>query len=964
MVENTPPNRNSHAGEPVRVRFGEFELDEANARLLRAGQPMALAPTPFALLCALARQPTALLTKHALLDQVWGHQFVSDSVLKTAISDLRMVLGDDPRRPRYIETVARRGYRFIAAPHVVPGSAPAAETASPQASSFVGRADALARLRRAWDSARGGRRSVVWVAGEPGIGKTTLIDHFVASLHGVACARGHCVEHYGQGEAYLPVLEALGELSRSDSALLPLLRAVAPAWLLQLPWLSTADEREALRRELVGVSPERMLREMGELLDRYTERQPLLLVTEDLHWSDRATIQLIDYIARRRGRGRLMWLASFRLAEVVVLDHPMNALRRELRLHGLCEEIVLDSFSETEVADYLARRWPSMAGDEAFVRALHDRTEGVPLFVDSVMTNAATHEQTGGAIHRLPDLQAAVPQNLTALIDHYIAGLTEEHRKLLTAAAICGVEFRVTTLALALEEDAGAVGQTCAELARMQLWLNAMPAEPTDASESPYSFRHALFRQALYERTAAASRAELHRRVGAALERERAAGVPAVPSELAMHFERGGDAMKALRYYAEAAQTSLLQLAPIECLNTTERALRLVERAPQDAERNAVELQLATLHGMSAFHVLGAGAEAKRSLQRAYELLADLPEHPMRGLLLHNFGFVLCLRAEYDEALALADRALGLPAAAGDPVLQLAACTAQGEVHLLQGRPRSACTLIERALPALENVDATPEQSFAQVTLLGLLGLELLQLGFVEQSRARIEQAYAHAVRLGLPMARLVAIWFDALCEVRLGDAERVGALADEMQALVEDHALAHGRTAGRWFRGWADSRQGNPHQGYRRIQEACEENLRLGMIAGVSETLGYAAEALVLAGEWDAAQRQLEEAFEIVERYGERVYLPQLLLTEAAIARGRGQRSAAAVSLRRALAEARTQEARWLELLVLTELCQSGGASAKERQALATLLQQLPEARNTAVLKKRGALPDGTSHA
>ena len=121
------------------------------------------------------------------------------------------------------------------------------------------------------------------------------------------------------GEPYLPVLEALAELCRSDNAVAPLLRAVAPTWLLQLPWLSTADERDALRRDLAGVGPDRMLREMGELLDRYTERRPLLLVTEDLHWSDRATIQLIDYIARRRGPARLMWLSSFRLAEVVAL---------------------------------------------------------------------------------------------------------------------------------------------------------------------------------------------------------------------------------------------------------------------------------------------------------------------------------------------------------------------------------------------------------------------------------------------------------------------------------------------------------------------------------------------------------------------------------------------------------------------------------------------------------------------
>ena len=98
----------------ARLRFEGFELDEAEARLTCAGQPVALAPKPFAVLCALARTPRMLVTKNALLDAVWGHRFVTDSVLKTAISEVRAALGDDPRQPRYIETVSRRGYRFIA----------------------------------------------------------------------------------------------------------------------------------------------------------------------------------------------------------------------------------------------------------------------------------------------------------------------------------------------------------------------------------------------------------------------------------------------------------------------------------------------------------------------------------------------------------------------------------------------------------------------------------------------------------------------------------------------------------------------------------------------------------------------------------------------------------------------------------------------------------------------------------
>ena len=460
MISSSGPS------SPLHVCFAEFELDEANARLLRKASAIALAPTPFALLCALVRRPGALLTKHALLDEVWGHRFVSDSVLKGTISDLRTVLDDDPREPRFIETVPRRGYRFIATSMSVPeapvhagnagdirpevqvtGQGPALLGASElgvRQIAFVGRAKEVALLRRAWDRVGSGRRVVFWIAGEPGIGKTTLIDSFVSGVGDIALARGHCVQHYGSGEPYHPILEALAELCRSDAKAEPLLRSVAPTWLLQLPWLNTAEQREALLRELVGVNLERMLREMGEFLDRYTDSRPLLLVTEDLHWADRATVQLIDYLARRRGSGRLMSLSSFRLAEVVASEHPLNALRRELHLHGLCEEIVLDSFSEEEVAAYVAELSPSLASDESFVRALHGRTEGVPLFVAAVTSDVSGRSSQSGVSSTAVLATSPVPENLYAIIDHYVAKLGNERRLVLSAAAVCGLESEST----------------------------------------------------------------------------------------------------------------------------------------------------------------------------------------------------------------------------------------------------------------------------------------------------------------------------------------------------------------------------------------------------------------------------------------------------------------------------------------------------------------------------------------
>jgi hypothetical protein len=265
-----------------------------------------------------------------------------------------------------------------------------------------------------------------------------------------------------------------------------------------------------------------------------------------------------------------------------------------------------------------------------------------------------------------------------------------------------------------------------------------------------------------------------------------------------------------------------------------------------------------------------------------------------------------------------------------------------------QGRPDAARETLERALPAIEAVEASLEQRFITdpcVTLLATLSLPLAHLGLMTQARERLQQAYARARRLGQPMALLATLWFDALLQVRLGDVDRVAALADEMRALVEEFGLAQGRAACRWFRGWADARKGKPLEGFKQIRNAHDENTVLGMMGGASENLGYAAEALLLHGDWDAAQEQLDQALRIVETYGERIYLPQLRLIESAIAHARGKPDAAIASIRHAIAEARAQGAIWLELLALTELCERGAAKDKDRRALAGLVDQLEEA-------------------
>jgi DNA-binding winged helix-turn-helix (wHTH) protein len=518
----------AQTGAALKVRFGRFAIDETEARLLDDGEPVRLAPKPFAVLCALARTPQTLVTKSALLDRVWGHQYVSESVLKTTISDIRAVLDDDPKRPRYIETVSCRGYRFIGAvtPSVEPAALPqpiATVEVAADGTKAIGRAAELERLRKAWRSAVAGTRQVAWIAGEAGVGKTTLVDRFVREVGQASSAHGNCVANFAEAEPGLPILEALTALCRRDPEFAPLMRQVAPTWLSRLPWLCSPSEREALRNELADSGGAgRMLREFGELLDRCSAKRPLLLVTEDLQWADPLTVQLLDYVARRRSNARLMWLATFRLTEVIASDHPLATARQELRLHGLGQEILLDAFSPAEVGEYLSARVPASRGNATFARAVYERTDGLPLFVADLVDQLLAASVDAVTPAALPQRLAAVPipETLAGLVERYLHELTPKQRAVLEAASVCGTQFRLSTLADVLEGGPALLGSACGELVRQQRWLREAPPAGS-AGDGAFAFRHPVYREVLYTRLDRLARVELHRRLEDSLDRAR-----------------------------------------------------------------------------------------------------------------------------------------------------------------------------------------------------------------------------------------------------------------------------------------------------------------------------------------------------------------------------------------------------------------------------------------------------------
>lgn len=342
--------------------FPPFRLDSTEERLWRDSQAISLRRKTFAMLRYLVEHAGQLVTKDELLAAVWPGTVVTEGLLSGCINELRKALDDDPKSPHFIETVHGRGYRWIAPLTTAPPiQSPRSKVQSPQlttenwqlASPLVGRETELTQLHEWLEKVLRGERQVVFVTGEPGIGKTTTVDAFLAqvvtsghvqSLEAppsslLLVGRGQCIEHYGAGEAYLPVLEALGRLCRAQAGqdLITLLKQHAPTWLVQMPTLLADTELEAVQRRVQGATQERMLREMADALEVLTgvgtthASSLLILVLEDLHWSDVSTLDLLAFLARRREPARLLVIGTYRPVEMVSPEHPLRAVTQELQ---------------------------------------------------------------------------------------------------------------------------------------------------------------------------------------------------------------------------------------------------------------------------------------------------------------------------------------------------------------------------------------------------------------------------------------------------------------------------------------------------------------------------------------------------------------------------------------------------------------------------------------------------------
>jgi DNA-binding winged helix-turn-helix (wHTH) protein/tetratricopeptide (TPR) repeat protein len=927
--------------DPLLARFGDFQLDEGNARLMRCGRPVELQPKAFAVLCELLRQPGQLVTKDSLLDRVWGHRHISESVLKTVVSQLRAVLDDDARQPRYIETASRRGYRFIAAqipPTPTPTPTPTAAAAVPSSRAApIGRAAPLGVLQGCLQAALQSRRQLVLVGGEAGIGKSTLIDHFVttATPPGLAVAHGQCVEQYGAGEPYMPLLEALNGLGRGEAgaALITLMRRVAPTWLAQLPWYLEEGDASRLQREVGGTTQDRMLREFGELLDRFTAERPLLLVLEDLHWSDHATVQLLGYLARRRHPAALMLLGSFRPADVIVEGHPLAGLRHELRLHGLCREIDLESLSEAEVGELVAAKLGTDGVPEDFVRALRSHTDGLPLFVVDLLDELRAdgllrQERDGWVVEAAPRL--GVPGSIAGVVEKQIARLAPLQRRMLEAASVVGAEFTHLTLAALLDVDAATVCDALDALAARPQWLCSIDATPLPDGRiaARFGFRHALYGHVFYQRQSPVQRMQWHRQVARTWLEGQAGAAPDAPSELAMHFERGDEPLAAAAQLAVVAGRALARGAAREALQAARHGLELMQPMAARADTAALELDLRVLEGvtLSRLHVISE-PEVAAAFARACQLCEQVGASVSRARALHGGWWVSFARCELDLAHRLADRMLSLARDDADPGLRLAGHSTMGITLAMQGEFSEARRHLETVIELHAAIaGALAPGIFVQdpgVEARGYLGLVSWWLGDPAAARRLAAQAVDRARQLRHPISQLIALHLAAAMHHFAGEPRRCKELIEQLFDVIRVQGLPTDPGSFGWLHGHAVATLGDVEAGLAEMQAAAQSCERLGLRIGLSGYQLHLAEACRDANRPGMASAAVDAGLQIVRERGERFLLAPLLRLRGELLHGSGDIQGARAALQESLQVAREQGARFHELETLLAIAE-----------------------------------------
>jgi DNA-binding winged helix-turn-helix (wHTH) protein len=498
------------------LSFPPFQLDLDSERLWKNGEEAHLRRKPFAILRHLVQHPQRVVTHEELVLAVWGKTAMSESLLRTHLCDLRHVLGEG-----FVETVVGRGYRFgpqvtLLEPEAVRNDVIEGSTLGNR-KIVVGRERELGALFAALRSARGGGRSTVFVTGQAGGGKTTLVDTFLENAGAgeqalVGC--GACVEQFGTSEAYLPLLDAIGALcrERNGDRVIEVFAKHAPAWLVQLPGFVPPERFHDLQRHAAGATQARLICELAEALEVLSVLAPVVLVLEDLQWSDPSMAGLLAFLGSRRKPARLLIVGTYR-PEEAAREHPLARVAGELIAHRHASWIALQGLDSRAVGAYLTRRYPGHSFPSRLADELGQSTGGNALFVTTLVDEwearglLREHHGQWELSSTVQHMATVRPDSIRRFIDAQIDRLSTLQQRIVEIGGIAGMTFTAGVVAHALDTDADSVDLACESLTSEHGLLRCagMERRPDGTVQSRYVFRHALLQDAARARSTAAT---------------------------------------------------------------------------------------------------------------------------------------------------------------------------------------------------------------------------------------------------------------------------------------------------------------------------------------------------------------------------------------------------------------------------------------------------------------------------
>ncbi len=797
----------------------------------------------------------------------------------------------------------------------------------------VGRTAERTELAKAFEQVANGSGLLVAISGEPGIGKTTLVEDFlgdlIASEQPCWIGRGRCSDRLAGTGAYLPLLEALDTLLHAEGgdAAAATMKLLAPAWYVQLVRLSGDDPSvERLRAEVQAGSQERLKRELAAFLRDLSSRTPVVFLIDDIHWADLSTVDVLTYIAGLFDSMRVLILATLRPSDLHLNKHPFGAIKLDLQARSLCREMGLGFLTAADVDRYLALEFPEHRFPPELSTLIHAKTEGNALFMAELARylrdrGVVRNDATGWVlVQAIPEFERDLPESIRGMIQRKLDALSDTDRRLLLAGSVQGYEFDSAIVAKTLEVDPALVEERLEEVERLLAIVRGVGDQdlPDGTPNLRYRFVHILFQHALYNSLRATRLTTFSGAVARAMEGSYTAR-PEIASQLGLLFESARESSNAAKYFLVAAQHAASVFGSAEAVALAERALQALRRLPAGPERDRRELMTLLTLSTPLIAMKGyASPDVERVCQRAWELCQGLGETSLLVRVLVGLWRVHISRGTLRRARELAETLLPSADAADDFILAHNGHIALGITFVCRGELAQGREHLEKALSLLPaEFPRSRAIELGQDTVSSSKLWLSLALTFLAQQSAATEfeqEALAWARELSHPFSLAYASQMLARQRHLQRDVAGVRAFAEATVAIAEQRSFSQMLVVGRMYQAWALAQQNPASEHVAALADNLAQYRKTGAGLQVPHYLTMLADCLAMTGELDRAMEVLDEALELARTHEAYLYEAEVIRLRAALLTSRDP-EAAAFTFRAAAQSARATGARLLEL-------------------------------------------------